>query len=106
VLAFESASGGNDALVLYDGQRFMYYDDNILEAFTVFQAVSGVNEWHLVCGHVLFVMMMMISPFGHKAVGDLSGVSETYSRQSHSPIVEASDNPLCNSSQGLRYCCE
>jgi hypothetical protein len=33
-------------------------------------------------------MMMSISPFGPKAVvGDLSGVSEMYSHQSHSPLT-------------------
>jgi hypothetical protein len=32
--------------------------------------------------------MMSISPFGHKAVGDLSGVSETYSHKPHSPLIE------------------
>lgn len=48
VLAFEGPSGGDDALILYDGQQFMYYDDTILVASAVFQAVSSVNEWHLV----------------------------------------------------------
>jgi hypothetical protein len=36
----------------------------------------------------MMMMMMMMSPFGHKAVGDLSGVSEMYSHQPHSPIIE------------------
>jgi hypothetical protein len=35
------------------------------------------------------MMMMIISPFGHKAVSDLSGVGEMYSYQSHSPLIEA-----------------
>jgi hypothetical protein len=30
-----------------------------------------------------YKLMMSISPFGHKAVGDLSGVSETYSHHHH-----------------------
>jgi hypothetical protein len=34
-------------------------------------------------------MMMSISPFGYKAVGDLSGVSEMYSHLPHSPLIEA-----------------
>jgi hypothetical protein len=42
---------------------------------------------------MMMMMMMKISPFGHKAVGDLSGVSETYSRQLHSLIIEASCGP-------------
>jgi hypothetical protein len=33
------------------------------------------------------MMMMSISPFSHKAVGDLSRVSEMYSHQQHSPLV-------------------
>ena len=35
------------------------------------------------------MMMMSISPFSHKAVGDLSRVSEMYSHQQHSPLVGA-----------------
>jgi hypothetical protein len=42
------------------------------------------------------MMMMLICSVGHKAVGDLSGVSKTYSRQSHSPIIEASNNLYVN----------
>jgi hypothetical protein len=39
---------------------------------------------------VLKKIMMIIGPFGHKAVGDLSGVSETYSHQpQYSPLIEA-----------------
>jgi hypothetical protein len=39
------------------------------------------------------MMMMSISPFGHKAVGDLfKGQRDVYSHQSHSPIIEASDS--------------
>jgi hypothetical protein len=45
------------------------------------------------------MMMMSISPFGHKAVGDISGVSEMYSHQSHSPLIEAM---LISSSSGGR----
>ena len=37
-------------------------------------------------------MKQPCGPTAHKAVGNLSGVSETYSHQSHSPIIEASNN--------------
>jgi|AntRauMFilla1563_2_1112583.scaffolds.fasta_scaffold234028_1 hypothetical protein len=33
--------------------------------------------------------MMSINPFGHKGVGDLSGVSEMFSHQPHSPQDDA-----------------
>ena len=38
--------------------------------------------------------LMSISPFGHKAVGNLSGVRAMYSPQPHSPVLEASANQL------------
>jgi len=47
------------------------------------------------------MMMMSISPFGHKAVGDLFRRCETYSHQSlyvvktiYPSVIEASVNPL------------
>jgi hypothetical protein len=47
------------------------------------------------------VMMMRISPFGHKAVGDLFRRCEMYSHQSlylvkttYPSVIEASVNPL------------
>jgi hypothetical protein len=36
----------------------------------------------------MMMMMMSISPLCHKVVGDLSGISETYSHHPHSPLVE------------------
>lgn len=47
VLAFEGAGGGHSALLMYDGNQFFYYDDNILDAFS--HTVTAVpDEWHYV----------------------------------------------------------
>jgi len=52
VLAFEDAQGGNVALLMYDGMRFFYYDDNILDAPTSptppGSSYSMPDMWHLV----------------------------------------------------------
>lgn len=47
LLAFEGENGKNDALVMYDGERFFYYDDCILDVTqTGMSAAAG--EWHYV----------------------------------------------------------
>ncbi|KAK3268674.1 hypothetical protein CYMTET_22835 [Cymbomonas tetramitiformis] len=48
ILAFETATGGNKALLVYDGHRFHYYDDNILDVTTFTEDGSAPNEWHKV----------------------------------------------------------
>ena len=51
VLAFESgqaAGSVNEALIMYNGERFFYYDDNILDVTSTSPAGAAPNEWHLV----------------------------------------------------------
>eukprot|EP00959_Pyramimonas_sp_CCMP1952_P360089 7539747-Pyramimonas_sp.AAC.1 len=51
VLAFETADGGNVANLMYDGMRFFYYDDYILDAPTKPKAAGAAtarDEWHLI----------------------------------------------------------
>jgi hypothetical protein len=49
VLSFGGAGGTNLAAVLYDGARFLYYDDNILDAATGHgEAAAAAGEWHMV----------------------------------------------------------
>eukprot|EP00898_Chlorokybus_atmophyticus_P000295 jgi/Chlat1/1266/Chrsp115S00763 len=48
VLSFESATGKqNSALIMYDGQRFFYYDDCILDVIQT-GATAAPEQWHSV----------------------------------------------------------
>jgi len=50
VLAFEKTSGDikNEALLMYDGERFFYYDDAILDVKSTSSAGATAGQWHFV----------------------------------------------------------
>ena len=72
VFAFENANtagvvGNNEALIMYDGERFFYYDDYILDVSN-YGDKQKANEWHYV--------LVMVNEKGDGVI-DVDGVTAT-----------------------------